>query len=126
MFSKKAIVVSTAAGKGAKSATKDITTALFYWGIPYIKTYGISVQAMNWESVKEKIKLKIQNDTAKIATKILNKKNVKPGLKTKAIFMLMRAMQKANFGSGDADKFYWEKLGWLDKERPWHKKIENK
>lgn len=40
-------------------------------------------------------------------------------LKTKAIFMLMRMMQKANFGSGEADRAYWEKNGWLDKERPW-------
>ena len=33
--------------------------------------------------------------------------------------MLMRMMQKANFGSGEADRAYWEKNGCLDKERPW-------
>lgn len=37
MFSKKAVVISTAAGTGVKSAIKDIKNALFYWGIPYIK-----------------------------------------------------------------------------------------
>jgi hypothetical protein len=41
------------------------------------------------------------------------------GIKTKAIFMLMRMMQKANFGSGEADKKYWEEKGWLGKNRPW-------
>lgn len=39
MFSKKAVVISTAAGSGAKSAIKDISNTLFYWGVPYIKEY---------------------------------------------------------------------------------------
>ncbi|MBQ9764833.1 MAG: NAD(P)H-dependent oxidoreductase [Lachnospiraceae bacterium] len=119
MFSKKAIVVSTAAGCGAKTAVKDITDALFYWGIPCILPYGISIQAMNWNGVNDKKKQKIERDTTKIANKVLKKKNVKVGLKTKAMFMLMRMMQKADFGSGEADRAYWEKNGWLDRERPW-------
>ena len=105
MFSKKAIVVSTAAGNGAKTAVKDIKDALFYWGIPYILPYGISIQAMNWKGIRD--------------NKILKKKNVKAGFKTKAIFMLMRMMQKANMGAGDADRAYWEQMGWLEKGRPW-------
>ena len=119
MFSKKAIVISTAAGSGAKKAVKDIADALFYWGIPCIMSYGISIQAMNWNGVNDKKKKKIEKDATKIANKVLKKKLVKVGFKTKAIFMLMRMMQKANFGSGDADRAYWEKNGWLDKERPW-------
>ena len=43
MFSKKAVVISTAAGKGTKSAIKDISNTLFYWGVPYIKEYGITL-----------------------------------------------------------------------------------
>ena len=27
--------------------------------------------------------------------------------------------KKANFGSGEADKKYWEDKGWLGKNRPW-------
>ena len=119
MFSKTAIVVSTAAGSGAKTAVKDITDALFYWGIPCVLSYGISIQAMNWKGVNDKKIQKIEKDTTKIANKVLKKKNVKVGVKTKALFMLMRMMQKANFGSGEADRAYWEKNGWLDKERPW-------
>ena len=56
MFSKRAIVVSTAAGIGTKSAIKDITTTLLYWGVPSVITYGISVQAMNWTGVADKKK----------------------------------------------------------------------
>jgi len=47
MFSKRAVVISTAAGTGAKSAVKDVATALLKWGVPYIETDGIAGQAMN-------------------------------------------------------------------------------
>ena len=73
MFSKKAIVVSTSAGAGSKKAVKDISEALFNWGVPYVVTYGISVQAMNWNGVKDKKKQKIEQDTTRIANKVLNK-----------------------------------------------------
>lgn len=74
---------------------------------------------MKWNGVSDKNKQKIEKQTTKIANKVLKKNNVKVGFKTKAMFMLMRMMQKVNFGSGDADRAYWEKNGWLDKERPW-------
>ena len=118
MFSKKAVVISTAAGAGTKSAMKDITTALFYWGVPYVKTYGISVQAACWEDVKENKKQKISSDMVKLASKVKKAKG-KVGLKTKGIFAVMRLMQVKNMGSGEADRSYWEKHGWLGKGRPW-------
>ena len=122
MFNKKAVVISTAAGSGAKKAVKDVTDALFYWGVPCIVEYGICIQAMNWNGVSEKKKKKIEKDTERIAQKLSRKKHVKAGIKTKAMFSLMRMMQKANLGSGEADKSYWENYGWLGKERPWRMK----
>ena len=122
MFNKKAVVISTAAGSGAKKAVKDVSDALFYWGIPCIVEYGICIQAMNWDGVSEKKKQKIEKDTIRIAQRLSRKKCVKAGIKTKAIFSLMRMMQKADFGSGEADKSYWEKSGWLGKEGPWRMK----
>ena len=122
MFNKKAVVISTAAGSGAKKAVKDVSDALFYWGIPCIVEYGICIQAMNWDGVSEKKKQKIEKDTIRIAQRLSRKKRVKVGIKTKVMFSLMRMMQKADFGSGEADKSYWEKSGWLGKERPWRMK----
>ena len=119
MFSKKAIVVSTAAGTGAKKAVKDIREALFFWGVPTVLTYGISVQAMNWQGVSKQKKQKIEKDVIKIANKVVKKKKGKVGLKTKMIFMMMRMMQKQNFGSSQAEKMYWQNNGWLDSNRPW-------
>lgn len=118
MFSKKAVVISTAAGAGAKTATKDIANALFYWGVPYIKEYGIAVQAMSWEQVTDKKKEKIKIDMKKIANQI-SKKRLRVGLKTKFIFSVMRMMQINNMGSGEVEKAYWRDNGWLAKERPW-------
>ena len=119
MFSKKAIVVSTAAGSGTKAAIKDIANTLLYWGVPQVLPYGISVQAMNWNGVADKKKQKIEKDTTKIAAKVLKRKRAKVGIKTKTLFMMMRMMQKKGWGSGQSEKEYWEKNGWLDKERPW-------
>ena len=119
MFSKKAVVITTAAGSGAKSAIKDISNTLFYWGVPYVKGYGKAVQAMSWDMVKEKKKAKINNDMDKLAKKLIRKQNVRPGFKTKFMFFIMRMLQIKNMGSSPEEKLYWETHGWLGKARPW-------
>lgn len=118
MFSKKAVVISTAAGSGMKSATKDVANTLFYWGVPYVKEYGVAVQAMGWEKVSEKKKERIKKDIQKMAKSLRNKK-VRVGIKTKFIFGMMRMMQKNNMGSSPEEKQYWQEMGWFGKKRPW-------
>jgi len=119
MFSKRAVVVSTAAGTGMKSAMKDITNTLFYWGVPYVKSYGVAAQAMSWDGVNEKKKVKIEKDTAKLARKLSVGKKPSVGIKTRFMFKVMGAMQSAGMGSSPAEKEYWEQNGWLGKKRPW-------
>lgn len=119
MFSKKAVVVSTAAGSGAKAATKDISTALFYCGVPYIKSIGVALQAMNWEMVSAKKKEKLDNITTRLAKKLSNKKKPFVGLKTRFIFFVMSKMQSGGMGSSPIEKTYWQENGWLAKKRPW-------
>lgn len=118
MFSKKAVVITTAAGNGMKSALKDITNTLFYWGVPYVKSYGIAVQAMNWDQVSSDKKDKIKADMVKMSAHLQNKK-VRVGIKTKFMFGMMRMMQLNGWGADESEKEYWQKLGWLDKARPW-------
>lgn len=117
MFSKKAVVISTAAGAGTKSATKDIATALFYWGVPYVRQYGIGVQAMGWDQVADKKKAKIQKDMEKLAQKLSNTE-IRVGFKTRFIFNMMGMMMKS-YEDSSVDKQYWKKNGWFDKVRPW-------
>lgn len=118
MFSKKAVVISTAAGTGTKSAIKDVTNTLFYWGVPYIKEYGIAVQAMGWEQISDKKKKKIKEDITKLARK-LQKEKIHVGMKTRFMFHMMRMMQLNNWGASKMEKDYWKQNGWLDKEKPW-------
>lgn len=119
MFSKRAVVVSTAAGMGSGSAIKDVATALEHWGIPWIKEYGISVQAANWNMVSDKNKAKIEKDTDRIAAQLSRDGKPRVGIKTKLMFNVMRMMQKNNWGSSPAEKEYWNEKGWLGKDRPW-------
>lgn len=120
MFEKKAVIVSTAAGAGADKATEDIAAALRYWGVPWIKKYGIAVQAMNWAGVSDRKKSKIEKDVEKISEKLSQSAKPFVGIKTKGLFYAMRMMQKNNWGSGEAEKRYWQEKGWLDKKRPWN------
>lgn len=118
MFSKKAIVVSTAAGSGAKSAVKDISDALFYWGVPYVRTYGTAVQAMSWEAVSTKKRVKIDRDVVRLAERVRRAKS-RAGIRTRFLFGIMRMMQKGGMGSSVAERKYWERNGWLGSGRPW-------
>ncbi len=119
MFTKKAVVVSTAAGMGTGSAIKDVTLMLSHWGVPEVYTYGISVQASGWEAVAEQKKAKIEKDMQKLAARLSVGGKPGVGIKTKLLFGMMRMMQKKGWGSSEAETGYWRQKGWLDKERPW-------
>ena len=118
MFKKQAVCVATAAGAGMKSTIKDMADSLFFWGIARQYKLAYAVKATDWNSVSEKTKVKIEKQSSGIAKKIirLNGK-VKPGIKTKAFFSLMRLMQKNGWNERDA--VYWKERGWTEKNRPW-------
>lgn len=121
MFQKKAVVISTTAGMGANKAIEPVKRALSYWGVPWIDSYGVSVQASSWNNVSDNRKLKIEKDMAVLACKLSNEKPTTVPIKTRLMFLLFKNMQKANFGSSLAEKEYWEKQGWLGNEKPWNK-----
>ena len=118
MFKKQGVCISTAAGAGMKSTNKDMADSLFYWGVAKIYKIGIGVAAINWDRVSEKKKTKIEKVTDAVAKKIVSRGcRVKPGLKTKGMFLIMRLAQKHGWNERDVN--HWKKMGWLDKERPW-------
>ena len=119
MFSKRAVVVSTAAGQGTASAIDDVANALFYWGVPQIETYGVAVQAMNWDVVKPKKKAKIEKDIAKLAKKLSKPGKPAVGVRTRSMFGVMAMMQKMGWGSSPTEKEYWKEKGWRGRKRPW-------
>lgn len=113
MFHKKAVVLSTAAGGGQRQAANMVKKALLYMGVPYIKTYGMAVQAMNWDMVKPEKKSKIEKDIRKLAAKIVKSGMPKPGIKSKFLLKLFSRMHSAQWDSSPVEKQYWIKQGWI-------------
>ncbi|MDF2594904.1 MAG: NADPH-dependent reductase [Clostridia bacterium] len=119
MFHKQALIISTAAGAGTKSAIKDIKDSTDFWGIAETYSYGKNVAAIHWEDVSHKKKLEIQNQVQGLALKIKKKSShVRPSLKVKALFYMMRFVHK-KYGFNPVDVAHWEKHGWLKNKRPW-------
>jgi len=121
MFRKQAVCISTAAGGGMKSTNKDMADSLFYWGISRIYKYGVAVRAVSYDKISPKIKARIEKKTTALARKIKARNgNVKPGLKTRGFFCIMRMLQKSGAWN-EADGIYWREKGWLGRKRPWKK-----
>ena len=119
MFLKRAVVLSASAGSSTSGAIKGVTKSLFFWGIPKIFTYGARVMAMNWDSVKPELKVKIERDMTKLAAQVAKTTPPRVGLKTRFIFAMMANMQRENWSSSPTEKQYWQERGWLGKARPW-------
>lgn len=118
MFRKQGVCISTAAGAGMKSTNKDMADSLFFWGVPRIYKYGVRASATSWEKVSRRKKAAIDKTTTRIAERIIARQGrVKPGLKTRGWFRIMRRMQKNGFN--EADMVYWKEKGWTGRKRPW-------
>ena len=51
MFSKRAVVISTAAGAGMNSTNKDMADSLSFWGVPKIYKIGFGIHATSFQEV---------------------------------------------------------------------------
>lgn len=119
MFRKQAVCISTAAGGGMKSTNKDMTDSLFFWGVAKIYQYGIAVRAISFEELSPELKLKIEKKMSALAYQIQSQEGkVKPGIKTKAFFMMMSLVNRKGWNSADA--IYWQQKGWTKGKRPWN------
>lgn len=121
MFSKQAVVVSTAAGAGIRSAIKDMKDSLSFWGVPKIYSLGAAVMAVSWNEVKPSVKAKIERKADRIAAKI-KALGIKPRVSVKGrfFFTVLRILNRKS-GMNPADSAYWKSKGWTEKARPWKK-----
>ncbi|MCM1299985.1 MAG: NAD(P)H-dependent oxidoreductase [Firmicutes bacterium] len=118
MFSKQAVCISTAAGAGMNSTNKDMADSTFFWGCARTYKFGAAVNETSWERVGDKKKRSYDKKLSALALKIKKRQGkVKPSLKTRVFFSVMRMMQKN--GWNEADMKYWKEKGWLDNKRPW-------
>lgn len=118
MFHKQAVCISTAAGAGMKSTNKDMKDSMFFWGVGKIYTYGIAVAATSYDKISDKKKEKMEKEITKLAAKVKrNNRHVKPGIKTRIFFHVMRMLQKSGWNKADME--YWKEKGWDKKACPW-------
>ena len=118
MFRKQGVCISTAAGAGVKSTNKDMADSLLFWGVGKIYQFGTGIAATSWEQVSDKKRHSKEKNVSSISKKILSSQNkVRPGIKTRMLFSVMRLFQKK--GLNPLDTQHWKKNGWLDRKRPW-------
>ena len=117
MFSKRAVVIATAAGGGMKSTIRDIKDSLIFWGVPKVYTLGKAVMACSWDEVTDKKRQSLEKKTSKISAK-LSKENfkAKASLKGRFFFTAMHFANKHGWNKADAE--YWKAKGWTEKVRP--------
>ena len=121
MFTKRAVVISTTAGAGAKKATKPIANMLLNWGVPKVYQYGLAVNATGWATMPEKKKAIILKDMKALGKMLSTETKPGVGVKTRFLFRMMAGMQKKNWGAGPEEKAYWQEKGWLSGKKPWKK-----
>lgn len=119
MSGKQAVAISTAAGGGMKSTTKDMADSLEMWGIHKIYRLGIGVQVTKPEEIPDRIIQTIHRKTDKLAQRIRkNAGSFGYNLRAKKWFYLMRLAHN-HFPPAEPDYGYWEEKGWHGKARPW-------
>lgn len=118
MFSKQAVCISTAAGRGMKTTNQDMAHSTFFWGVARTYQYGVAVMETSWERVSAQKKQAIEKKLDLLASKIVKRQGkISPSIKTKLFFYVMRQMQKHGWNKADVD--YWEQKGWTKKNHPW-------
>ena len=126
MFSKQAVIITNAIGQGMGKTARDIKDSLDFWGVA--RTYIIK-QALfqaKWDDVDDKRKSAVKAKCEKATAKIKSKKCVKPSIKIKILFFVMKLAQsmidKGERKAGrehTKDYLHWKENGWLDGKKPW-------
>ena len=120
MSTKQAVAISTAAGGGMKSTTRDMADSLEMWGIHKVYRLGVGVQATKPDEIPEKIMNSIHRKTNRLARRIRKKAGSRGyNGRAKKWFYLMR-FAHMHFAPMEPDYGYWEQKGWHGKSRPWN------
>lgn len=113
MKNKIGIAISTTAGAGAKKTTGQIAEQMAWWNVGKIYQIPFTVSAMNWSSMNDKKKEMAQKQVYRIANAVQrNIGHVKPGIKQRFLFFMMKLMQKG-MAYSPVDKNWWKEQGWI-------------
>jgi len=104
LFTQKALVITTTAGAGHKSAANYVKLVLNYWGVNHTEILPIAYRSMN---LTEKNREKVLKGTRKFSKELESQKLHKPSLKSVAMFNVWKAMSQEKHEEGSADYDYW-------------------
>lgn len=116
MFDKVGFVVTTAAGAGTGKVINIISKNMLFWGIKRIVTFKANMWARDWDEMKEKRRIKIENNLRKKATKFycLTKHRYSINASfSRRILRLIFARLVKGYADTEPDKIYWKAKGWI-------------
>jgi len=126
MFRKQAVIITNAIGQGMKKTARGIKDSLDFWGVARVFIIKQPLFQAKWELVSEKTKTALTAKCKRAAAKITKRKCVKPGIKVKCLFYVMKIAQtmidKSERKAGrerTKDYLHWKENGWLDGKKPW-------
>lgn len=113
MRQKIGVAISTTAGNGAKSVTKEMATQFTWWAVGKVYQLPFVAAASCWNEVSAERKAKAEKQTDRIANAVNTKfGHVKPGYKSRFLFWMMGKMQEG-MSYNPVDVAWWEKHGWI-------------
>lgn len=116
-FNKKALVIVTTAGAGAKPTARYLKEVLQFWGINHISLLPLRCFSFNYIPNQEALE-QISQSANDFYKEISSNKRHKPNLKQIFIFNLWRSMAKSGQAENTADYLYWRNMDLLDKSYP--------
>ncbi|MCL2286593.1 MAG: hypothetical protein FWC32_09560 [Firmicutes bacterium] len=105
---------------------RDIKDSLDFWGVAHTYVIKQALFQAKWDDVDQKRKSEFEIRCKRIAKKLKARKNVKPRLKIKGLFFIMKMAQnmidKSERKAGrehTKDYLHWKENGWLNGKKPW-------
>lgn len=120
MFRKKALILCTTLGGGARRAIGTVRQSLLFWGINHIATLALPMHLMQWEKIpaprRAKLERKLQKVAAAFYTEIQSgrRHGVHPMLRVMHLFIGRMMRKSGEYGADSLDKQYWQQHGWLE------------
>lgn len=121
MFKKKAFIISSTAGAGAKKAIKTISTSLKYWGINRVYSYSFATFGDEWDCMnvkkKNQIHMQLRKKAIRFHKDVASGKRYSPYLLIKIMFFVRKMIMKKYDDDASIDKKYWMEKGWYKGEK---------
>ena len=125
MFKKKAFIIASTVGAGAKAAIKTISTSLKYWGVNRVYTYSFATFGDEWNNMKadkkEKFETQIKKKAVRFYKEVASDIRHSPDILIRIMYLISKYIIKKYADDSSLDKNYWIEKGWYEgKKNPFN------